>query len=164
MCGIVGIIGPEPVSNLIYHSLFAIQHRGQSSAGRITYDGNIHVIKDIGLVRDVFNEEHKINAPGNVGIGHTRYSTAGLDDLESLKKNAQPEYLVNPFLSAVHNGNIYNTSDMIKTTKRKPRTDCDIQWLLLPMADNLFKKENQEQIVIYNGFFYQWLIIYLKKK
>jgi len=141
MCGIVGIIGGEPVSRLIYHSLFALQHRGQSSAGKLTYDGNIHVIKDIGLVRDVFNEEKKIDTPGNVGIGHTRYSTAGMDDLESLKKNAQPEYLVNPFLSAVHNGNIYNTLEMSKTTERKPRTDCDVQWLLLPLADNLFKKE-----------------------
>ena len=141
MCGIVGIIGGKPVSRLIYHSLFALQHRGQSSAGKLTYDGNIHVIKDVGLVRDVFNEEKKIDTPGNVGIGHTRYSTAGMDDLESLKKNAQPEYLVNPFLSAVQNGNIYNTSEMSKITDRKPRTASDVQWLLLPMADNLFKKE-----------------------
>jgi amidophosphoribosyltransferase len=141
MCGIVGIIGDKPVSRLIYHSLFAIQHRGQSSAGSLIYDGNIHVTKDAGLVRDVFYDEKKINAPGNVGIGHTRYSTAGMDDIESLKKNAQPEYLVNPFLSAVHNGNIYNVKELSKKTKRKPRTDCDVQWLLLLLADNLFKKE-----------------------
>ncbi|MDH7517248.1 MAG: amidophosphoribosyltransferase [Candidatus Thermoplasmatota archaeon] len=141
MCGIVGIIGGKPVSRLIYHSLFSIQHRGQSSAGMLTYDGNIHVTKDAGLVRDVFNEEKKINKPGNIGIGHTRYSTAGMDDLESLKRNAQPEYLVNPFLAAVHNGNIYNCLELSKTTKRQPRTECDIQWLLLPMADELYKKE-----------------------
>jgi amidophosphoribosyltransferase len=141
MCGIIGIIGGKPVSRLIYHSLFALQHRGQSSAGKLTYDGNIHVIKDVGLVRDVFNEEKKIDTPGYVGIGHTRYSTAGMDDLDSLKRNAQPEYLVNPFISAVHNGNIYNTSEMSKMTERRPRTDCDVQWLLLPLADNLFKKE-----------------------
>lgn len=141
MCGIIGVIGGQPVSRLIYHSLFSIQHRGQSSAGMLTYDGNIHVTKDAGLVRDVFNEEKKINKPGNVGIGHTRYSTAGMDDIESLKKNAQPEYLVNPFLAAVHNGNVYNCSEMTTVTPRKPRTDCDIQWLLLPMADELYKKE-----------------------
>jgi len=141
MCGIIGIIGGRPVSRLIYHSLFAIQHRGQSSAGKLTYDGNIHVTKDAGLVRDVFNEEKKIDTPGTVGIGHTRYSTAGMDDIESLKKNAQPEYLVNPFLAAVHNGNIYNCFELSKKTKRKPRTDCDIQWPLLLMADNLYKKE-----------------------
>lgn len=147
MCGIVGIIGGRPVSRLIYHSLFSIQHRGQSSAGMLTYDGNIHVTKDAGLVRDVFNEDKKIDKPGNIGIGHTRYSTAGMDDIESLKKNAQPEYLVNPFLAAVHNGNIYNCSELAKTTNRKPRTECDIQWLLLPMADEFHKKELTPEII-----------------
>ncbi len=147
MCGIIGIIGDRPVSHLIYHSLFTVQHRGQSSAGMITYDGNIHVTKDAGLVRDVFNEEKKINKPGNIGIGHTRYSTAGMDDLESLKKNAQPEYLVNPFLAAVHNGNIYNCGEMSTITNRKPRTECDIQWLLLPMADELYKKELSPEVI-----------------
>jgi amidophosphoribosyltransferase len=147
MCGIIGIIGGEPVSHLIYHSLFTIQHRGQSSAGMITYDGNIHVTKDSGLVRDVFNEEKKINKPGNIGIGHTRYSTAGMDDEESLKKNAQPEYLVNPFLAAAHNGNIFNCSELSSSTERKPRTDCDIQWLLLPMADELYKKELTPEVI-----------------
>lgn len=141
MCGIVGIIGGKTVSRLIYHSLFSIQHRGQSSTGKLTYDGNIHVVKDAGLVRDVFNEEKKIDTPGFVGIGHTRYSTAGLDDIEALKHNAQPEYLVNPFLAAVHNGNIINCHEIKQQTKRVPRTDCDIQCLLLPMADQLYKKE-----------------------
>ncbi len=147
MCGIIGLIGEKPVSRLIYHSLFAIQHRGQSCAGKLAYDGNIHVTKDAGLVRDVFNEEKKIDTPGNVGIGHTRYSTAGMDDIESLKKNAQPEYLVNPFLAAVHNGNIYNCFELSKKTKRKPRTDCDIQWLLLLMADKLYKQELTVDII-----------------
>ena len=147
MCGIVGIIGGRPVSRFIYHSLFAIQHRGQSSAGKLTYDGNIHVTKDSGLVRDVFNDEKKIDTPGNVGIGHTRYSTAGMDDLESLKKNAQPEYLVNPFLAAVHNGNVYNSTEIAGKAKRGPRTDCDIQWLLLPIADELYKKELSKDVI-----------------
>ncbi len=141
MCGIIGMIGNKPVSRLIYHGLFSVQHRGQSSAGKLTYDGNIHMYKDYGLVRDVFNEERKIDTPGNVGIGHTRYSTAGMDDIESLKRNAQPEYVINPFLAAVHNGNIYNGSEVRKLTKRIPRTECDIQWLLLPMADQLYGKK-----------------------
>ena len=147
MCGIVGIIGGKPVSRLVYHSLLAIQHRGQSSAGKLTYDGNIHVTKDAGLVRDIFNEEKKIETPGNAGVGHTRYSTAGMDDIDSLKRNAQPEYLVNPFLAAVHNGNIFNPSEVARKTNRKPRTDCDIQWLLLSMADNLYKKELDVDII-----------------
>jgi len=147
MCGIVGIIGGKSVSRLIYHSLLAIQHRGQSSAGKLTYDGNIHVTKDAGLVRDVFNEVKKIETPGNAGLGHTRYSTAGMDDVNSLKRNAQPEYLVNPFIASVHNGNIFNPSEMARKTNRKPRTDCDIQWLLLSMADNLYKKELDVDII-----------------
>jgi amidophosphoribosyltransferase len=70
-----------------------------------------------------------------------------MDDITSLKNNAQPEYLVNPFLAAVHNGNIYNGIEIAETTNRKPRTDCDIQWLLLTIADNLYKKEvNTETI------------------
>jgi len=147
MCGIVGIIGNKPVSRLIYHSLFAIQHRGQSSAGKLTYDGNIHVTKDVGLVRDIFFDESTINTPGIAGIGHTRYSTTGLDDIDSLKKNAQPEYLVNPFLAAVHNGNIINCPKVKINTPRHPRTECDIQCLLLPMADKLFKKELTPEII-----------------
>ena len=141
MCGIVGIIGGGPVSRLIYHSLFSVQHRGQSSAGKLMYDGNIHVTKDVGLVREVFNEERKINVSGNVGLGHTRYSTAGMDDVRSLSRNAQPEYLVNPFLAMVHNGNIFNIDEMLALTKRKPRTDCDIHCFLLPLADKIYKKE-----------------------
>lgn len=147
MCGIVGIIGGKPVSRLIYHGLFSVQHRGQSSTGRLTYDGNIHIIKDTGLVREVFNEEKKIDAPGNIGIGHTRYSTAGLDDIESLKRNAQPEYLVNPFVASVYNGNIFNCAEMSKKTKRKPRTECDIQCFLLPMADRLYNKELNADVI-----------------
>jgi len=147
MCGIVGIIGNKPVSRFIYHSLFAIQHRGQSSAGKLTYDGNIHVFKDYGLVRDIFDDEKKIDTPGLVGLGHTRYSTAGMDDVDSLKKNAQPEYLVNPFLAAVHNGNVINCSEIKHKTNRSPRTECDIQCLLLPMADELYKKELSTEVI-----------------
>ena len=147
MCGIVGIIGDGPVSRLIYHSLFSIQHRGQSSAGMLMYDGNIHVTKDAGLVREVFNEDRKIDQPGFVGLGHTRYSTAGMDDLRSLRNNAQPEYLVNPFLAAVHNGNVFNISEMLKLTDRRPRTDCDINCFLLPMADQIYKKELTPEII-----------------
>ena len=147
MCGIVGVIGNKPVSRFIYHSLFAIQHRGQSSAGKLTYDGNIHVFKDYGLVRDIFDDEKKIDTPGLAGLGHTRYSTAGMDDVDSLKKNAQPEYLVNPFLAAVHNGNVINCPEVKRKTSRSPRTECDIQCLLLPRADQLYKKELSTEVI-----------------
>lgn len=141
MCGIVGVIGNKSVSRFIYHSLFSVQHRGQSSAGMIMYDGNIHVTKDAGLVREVFYEDSKIDVPGLMGLGHTRYSTAGMDDIKSLKRNAQPEYIINPFITAVQNGNIYNCSELLKKATRQPRNECDIQCLILPMADMLYKKE-----------------------
>jgi amidophosphoribosyltransferase len=80
-----------------------------------------------------FEDDH----PGDIGIGHTRYSTAGSDDLTAIKRNAQPEYIVNPFMAACHNGNIYNISELKSQPTREPRTDCDIQYLLLPLADAL---------------------------
>ena len=147
MCGIAGIIGGKPVSRLIYHSLFSVQHRGQSAAGMLIYDGNIHVTKDAGLVREILNTESKIDITGNVGIGHTRYSTAGMDDVKSLKHNAQPEYVVNPFIACAHNGNIFNCNPIEQFTERKPRTDCDVQCLLLPIADSLYKKELSPKII-----------------
>jgi len=70
-----------------------------------------------------------------------------MDDIESLKHNAQPEYLVNPFLAGVHNGNIFNCTDIAKMTDRRPRTECDIQCLLLPLADRLYKKELSVEVI-----------------
>lgn len=154
MCGIIGINGNHNVAIELYHSLLALQHRGQSSVGIITYDGNIYPEKDSGLVsrlmriyddKDKFIEDH----PGNIGIGHTRYSTSGSDDPKELKRNAQPEYLVNPFIAASYNGNIYNGVDLMRGVHRVPRTSCDVQYLLLTMAETLppFTKIDFESIV-----------------
>ncbi len=143
MCGIVGIFGNHDVSLEIYYGLRALQHRGQSSSGLITFDGNIYPKKDYGtvskLLKKYSNDESDLMeaTPGPIGIGHTRYSTSGGDSWKELKKNAQPEYVVNPFVAACHNGNIYNGIDVLKHCHRKPRTDCDIQYLLLPMAEYL---------------------------
>jgi amidophosphoribosyltransferase len=110
--------------------------------GIITYDGNIHPKKNAGLVtrlikhyedETAFGSDH----PGEIGIGHTRYSTSGSDDISSMERNAQPEYIVNPFIAACHNGNLYNVKDLELDCRRLPRTDCDVQYLLLPMADAL---------------------------
>jgi len=140
VCGVIGIHGDDSISSELYNGLLGLQHRGQSAVGIITYDGHIHPEKEAGLVTRLmkgydseiaFGEDH----PGYVGIGHTRYSTSGSDDRKALKRNAQPEYIVNPFMAACHNGNIYNGPDIQGHCTRKPRTDCDIQHLLLPMAD-----------------------------
>ncbi len=154
MCGIIGIQGTQNVSLELYYGLLALQHRGQSAVGIITYDGNIFPEKESGLVSGLmrkyensekFTEDH----PGKVGIGHTRYSTSGSDDPKELKRNASPEYIVNPFIAACHNGNIYNGYEIAGELTRTPRTSCDVQYLLLLMAQELpsFTKINFEGIV-----------------
>ena len=142
VCGIIGIHGNHNVSLDIYHGLLALQHRGQSAVGIITYNGNIHPKKQAGLVTRLLHNFENVNAfaeeyPGNIGIGHTRYSTSGNDDIPSLKRNAQPEYIVNPFVAACFNGNIYNHNENMPNCNRTPRTSCDIQSILLPMAEAL---------------------------
>jgi amidophosphoribosyltransferase len=142
VCGIIGIHGPNNVAVEMYYGLLALQHRGQSSVGMITYDGNIYPDKDAGLVTQLTKKYEDLNKfednhPGPIGIGHTRYSTSGRDDSSSLKRNAQPEYIVNPFVASCHNGNIYNGRDILPVCQKSPRTACDIQYLLLPMSQNL---------------------------
>ncbi len=155
MCGIIGVFGRENVTMDIYNGLRHLQHRGQSSSGFIMYDGNIYPKKDYGFVENLtwgYRVEDKLaeDHPGPIGIGHTRYSTAGSDSKEDLKKNAQPEYLINPFIAACHNGQIINGKEILsKLGGKTPRTDCDIQYLLLPMAQELppYTKINFDNLV-----------------
>jgi len=142
VCGIIGIHGDHEIPTELYYGLLGLQHRGQSAVGIITYDGNIHPKKDAGLVTRLIKHYEDENSfgrdhPGQIGLGHTRYSTSGSDDIASLAKNAQPEYIVNPFVATCHNGNIYNCSDILNGCQRTPRTLCDVQCLLLPLAEAL---------------------------
>ena len=78
MCGLVGIVGHEPVNQSLYDALTVLQHRGQDAAGIMTDDGGrLRVRKGNGLVRDVFLERHMLKLAGNMGLGHVRYPTAG---------------------------------------------------------------------------------------
>ena len=77
MCGIIGILGNDDVFKDLYQGLLSIQHRGQDSAGVITYDGFFHTKKGNGLVRDIFTADNFRRLRGRVGIGHTRYPTIG---------------------------------------------------------------------------------------
>ena len=88
MCGVFGIRSEErDVSRLSYFGLFALQHRGQESAGIAVSDrGRLTVLRDMGLVAQVFNEQQLQALPGEVAIGHTRYSTTGANRWA----NAQP--------------------------------------------------------------------------
>jgi amidophosphoribosyltransferase len=111
MCGIVGIVDAGGVSLPLYYALFALQHRGQESAGISTYDaGILHKHKEQGLVAEVFNREILTELTGNVGIGHVRYPTTG----ENQPENTQPlnfSFKGHVF-SIVHNGNLVNSKEL----------------------------------------------------
>ena len=108
-CGVFGIFAPgTQVARLTYFGLYALQHRGQESAGIAVSDGDrIHCHKEMGLVSQVFDEEVLQRLPGSIGIGHTRYSTTG----SSVLCNAQPIVVQTPYgpIAVAHNGNIINT-------------------------------------------------------
>ncbi|MBE9127456.1 MULTISPECIES: amidophosphoribosyltransferase [unclassified Coleofasciculus] len=111
-CGIFGIYAPgEDVAKLTYFGLFALQHRGQESAGIATFEGKqVHLHKNMGLVSQVFNEEVLTELPGNLAVGHTRYSTTGT----SRVANAQPVVVKTHLgpLALAHNGNLVNTTEL----------------------------------------------------
>jgi len=106
-CGVFGIFGHPDAANLTYLGLYALQHRGQESAGIVSSDGKqLHSVKSMGHVADIFDEEHIKKLPGHMAIGHNRYSTTG----DSIAINIQP-ILVNfalGGLAVAHNGNLVN--------------------------------------------------------
>lgn len=106
-CGVVGIYGHPEAANLAYLALYALQHRGQESAGIVASDGKaLHLEKAMGLVADVFSETKLRRLRGTLAIGHVRYSTTGTSQL----KNAQPllaGYLRGQ-IALAHNGNLTN--------------------------------------------------------
>jgi amidophosphoribosyltransferase len=112
MCGVFGIRAPErDVARLAYFGLMALQHRGQESAGiAVSENGRLTVLRDLGLVAQVFNEEKLHGLPGELVIGHNRYSTTGSNAWE----NAQP--LVHHgrarTVALGHNGNLVNASEL----------------------------------------------------
>ena len=110
-CGVFGIHGHPEASNMAYLGLYALQHRGQESAGIASSDGEKIIFhKEMGLVADIFSEEILSRLPGHAAIGHVRYSTTGSSEL----KNAQP--LVVDFesgsISIAHNGNLVNAHEL----------------------------------------------------
>ncbi|QIK73930.1 amidophosphoribosyltransferase [Propioniciclava coleopterorum] len=111
-CGVFGVWAPgEEVAKLTYYGLFALQHRGQESAGMAVSNGDrIMVFKDMGLVSQVFDEPTLNSLTGHLAIGHDRYSTTGA----SVWKNAQPTFRSthNGGLALAHNGNLTNTEEL----------------------------------------------------
>jgi amidophosphoribosyltransferase len=117
-CGIFGIFGHPEASKLTYFGLYALQHRGEESAGIVISDGSqVREQKGMGLVADVFNEQNLKALQGNLAIGHVRYSTTG----SSMLKNAQP-FLVSHggmALAIAHNGNLTNAHELRQGLEKK---------------------------------------------
>jgi amidophosphoribosyltransferase len=110
-CGVFGIYAPElDVARLTYFALYALQHRGQESAGIASSDGShIITLRDTGLVSQVFDEEKLRGLTGNMSVGHVRYSTTGSSGWE----NTQPIYRADHHMIALaHNGNLINAVEL----------------------------------------------------
>ena len=141
MCGIIGIVGKQPVTPSIYDALTILQHRGQDAAGIATLDGHkIRLWKGNGLVTDVFPHAELAKLKGNIGIGHVRYPTAGSDNLDE----AQPFYVNSPYgIVLGHNGNLINAAALKKELfdgdRRHLNTESDSEVLLNVFAHELHR-------------------------
>jgi len=140
MCGIVGIVARSPVNQPLYDGLLLVQHRGQDAAGIVTCEGNsFHMHKGSGQVRDVFRTRNMRSLPGNMGIAHCRYPTAGSAFRVA---EAQPFYVNSPFgIVLGHNGNLTNADalkdEMFRTDLRHINTSSDSEVLVNVLAHEL---------------------------
>ncbi len=141
-CGVFGVYAPgRSVSHLIYDGLFALQHRGQESAGMAVSDGrNVEVTKDMGLVSHVFNEFSLAALQGHLGIGHTRYSTTGSSEWH----NAQPVYRTvgEGGFALGHNGNLTNTVSLVEESGMLPGTVSSDSDLIGELVARAFPAED----------------------
>jgi amidophosphoribosyltransferase len=117
-CGIYGVYGCTDASKLCYLGLYALQHRGQESAGIVSSEGkNFYVSKGMGLVSDVFDTDHLNYLKGKTAIGHVRYSTTGSSNIN----NIQPLYsnTSKGKIAIAHNGNLTNAYSIFKSLNSK---------------------------------------------
>ena len=132
-CGLVGVYGHPDAANLAYLGLYALQHRGQESAGiAASSNGKMHLEVGMGLVADVFSDVRLKKLPGNIAVGHNRYSTTGV----SRVKNAQPcliEYSGGT-MAMGHNGNLVNASEIRKE---------------LGVAGAIFQSTNDSEVIVH---------------
>src|SRR5262245_13571630 len=112
MCGIFGVHGDPNAASMVQLGLFALQHRGQESAGIVAVNGkDAHAIRRMGLVSEAIDTPELAEMTGSVAIGHTRYSTAGNSTID----NAQPVFvhIRGGHVAVAHNGNLTN-ADVIR--------------------------------------------------
>ena len=121
-CGVFGVYAPgAPVAHLTYLGIYALQHRGQESAGIASSNGDhLTVVKEMGLVSNVFDDRTLAVLDGDLAIGHTRYSTTG----SSMWKNSQPVFrdVVHQQFALAHNGNLVNTAQLVDDAGMLPGT------------------------------------------
>jgi len=145
MCGVLGLYSSREVFPDLYQGLLAIQHRGQDSAGIITYDGRFHTKKGNGLVRDIFTADHAKRLRGAIGIGHTRYPTIG----GGRGEDAQPFQVNSPFgIIMAHNGNVVNYAELKKLLFEKYHrllnSDNDVESILNIFAQELAHQKTRD--------------------
>jgi amidophosphoribosyltransferase len=144
MCGVIGLHGNSDVFRDLYQGMLSIQHRGQDSAGIITYDGLFHTKKGNGLVQDIFTSENAQRLTGNIGIGHTRYPTIGGGQGD----DAQPFMVNSPYgIIMAHNGNVINYKqlkmELFEKHHRIVTSDNDVEVVLNIFAQKLSVQRNK---------------------
>lgn len=156
-CGVFGILAPpredQPSAKLgytLYYGLYALQHRGQESCGMAVFDNHqFRLHKDMGLVNQVFPEHVLKSLTGQVGIGHTRYSTTGDSSLD----NAQPVVTRSPLgaLTLAHNGNLINTEQLREFLEDRgfsPLADSDTHVMIQYINYELNQGKNLKEAVL----------------
>ena len=154
-CGVFGIydFDGNDVASTIYYGLFALQHRGQESCGIAVSDTNgprkVDLLKGMGLVNEVFDQNNISSLKGNIGVGHCRYSTAG----DSIPSNAQPLVLnyVKGTLMLAHNGNLINANELrekLAYTGAIFQTTIDSEVVAYLIARERIKTKTAEQAVV----------------
>lgn len=153
-CGVFGMydLDGNDVASTIYYGLFALQHRGQESCGIAVSDTNgprkADLLKGMGLVHEVFDQDKLSRLKGNIGVGHCRYSTAG----DSIPSNAQPLVLnyVKGTLMMAHNGNLINANELreeLAYTGAIFQTTIDSEVIAYHIARERIKTQTAEQAV-----------------
>jgi amidophosphoribosyltransferase len=132
-CGVFGVANHPEASNLTYLGLYALQHRGQESAGIASYDdGEFHMLKRMGLVADIFDAEKLEILKGDMSIGHVRYSTSG----DSRVANAQPLLITcqHGEIALAHNGNLVNAQELKQTLQKQ---------------GSIFNSDNDSEVILH---------------
>ena len=139
MCGFFGALtNKSPACQEIYDALVSLQHRGQDSAGIVTFEEKFHLKKGNGLVRDIFSAKNMSRLAGQMGIGHVRYPTFGGDTNE----DAQPFIVHYPYgIAMAHNGNVTNNDELKEylcgEKKAHLNSSCDVELILNMLAIEL---------------------------